>query len=315
MENYPPVTIATRVKWYHIAENFRGRKTFADFAVLELSAKVFSAKFWGRGVLGVGIKPTCLNLLKSLSCLCSNTSSLVIRRYQRLMVRFHRLYLRLVLQLRTRWWNKSSTNPTSQGRNGSVERTSTSLPRSCWQGRTCPTAASQPPCTCGSLQRPSQQCSCSSCQIISDHTHTQLAAWRMQPATNPRKFSLQNFIFPNPRRFSPSKVFRDTVCIHVNFRLSAHELVTPNINVCHILDYHLAPCFPSSVIPHYYIGTYIILNLTPQPAWLVSLLAWQWVNIEGRGESFDSSRHERCAVLFRCKHKWRSNMHSIYIHC
>ena len=27
-------------------------KTFADFAVLELSAKVFSAKFWGRGVLG-----------------------------------------------------------------------------------------------------------------------------------------------------------------------------------------------------------------------------------------------------------------------
>ena len=100
-------------------------KTFVDFAVLELFAKVFSVKFWGRGILGVGRQA---NVLKSLSCLCSSTSSLVIRRYQRLMVRFHRLYLRLVLQPQTRWWNKSSTNPTSQGRNRSVVRTSTSLP-------------------------------------------------------------------------------------------------------------------------------------------------------------------------------------------
>ena len=34
-------------------------KTFADFAVLEPSAKVFSAKFWGRGIWGLGVKPTC----------------------------------------------------------------------------------------------------------------------------------------------------------------------------------------------------------------------------------------------------------------
>ena len=46
-------------------------KTFADFAVLELSAKVFSAKFWGRGVLGVGRQANVL--LKSLSCVLAET--------------------------------------------------------------------------------------------------------------------------------------------------------------------------------------------------------------------------------------------------
>ena len=41
-------------------------KTFADFAVLELSAKVFSAKFLGRGVLGVGRQANVLKSLMSL---------------------------------------------------------------------------------------------------------------------------------------------------------------------------------------------------------------------------------------------------------
>ena len=50
-------------------------KTFADFAVLELSAKVFSAKFWGRGVLGVGRQANAL--LKSLSTFTGHTSSCI----------------------------------------------------------------------------------------------------------------------------------------------------------------------------------------------------------------------------------------------
>ena len=38
---------------------FSRKKTFVDFAVLEPSTKVFSVKFWGCGVWGLGVKPTC----------------------------------------------------------------------------------------------------------------------------------------------------------------------------------------------------------------------------------------------------------------
>ena len=144
-----------------------------------------------------------LNLLNHCHVFAQVLPASVIRRYQRLMVRFHRLYLRLVLQPRTRRWNKSSINPTSQRRNGSVERTSTSLPRSCWQGRTCPTVASQPPCTCGSLEQPSQQCSCSSHQW--PHPHTIGGAAHATSEQSAKVFSTKFYFPPIHESFLPWK--------------------------------------------------------------------------------------------------------------
>ena len=75
------------------------------------------------------------------------------------------------------------------------------------------------PCTCGSLERPSQQCSCSSCQIfnistnsfsintcaISDHTHTQLAARRMHQRASAKVFSAKFYFPPIRESFLPRK--------------------------------------------------------------------------------------------------------------
>ena len=64
MENYPPVTIATRVKWYHIAENFRGRKTFADFAVLGAIRESFLCEILGAWRFGGWHQANVFELVK-----------------------------------------------------------------------------------------------------------------------------------------------------------------------------------------------------------------------------------------------------------
>ena len=114
---------------YRIADNFRGRKLLRILHFWSYLRKFFLRNLGGGHQV---FKLTCwisIELVKSLSCLCSSTSSLVIRHYHRLMVHFHKLYLRLVLQPRTRRWNMSSIHPTSQRRNESMESMSTSLPR------------------------------------------------------------------------------------------------------------------------------------------------------------------------------------------
>ena len=171
------------------------------------------------------------------------------------MVRFHRLCLRLVLQPWTRRWNKSSINrcnkPGEKRKHGALH---------------CHVPAGKVefvqwrhPNLLVHVVASNNRLNSVAAHLISDHTHTQLAARRMQPASNPQKFSLRNFIFHQSTKVfslesfllyatSPDLLLPLQSCLHNSTAHSGNLQTFPSLSQTPTLVTDL-PCYTNTAQP------------------------------------------------------------------